>query len=359
MDFDLLKTTQTDMTSVVTDHVIDSYNPDTIGDQKETTYINSNYNNQLGIFKNSPHFHRAVTSLMTWAFGRGWTADKATQVILEGITGRGEQTFDEIIMTLGVLKKVTGDAHAQIIRNDDGTLLNLKILGGDTMRTHFDSKGIITHYEQVSRIKGKKPKRFETNEILHLSNDIIADETHGTSLADLVKWVVTAIREAEIDWKRISHRSTIRVLYIDMDDDDKMNKVKTQYAEGIKNGEILIIPAKKGDAEFEDLVLPPVQAFLSWMNYLEGQFYQVVGVPRVIATSEGFTESASKIGIFSFNPTHEKESILMEGDLWNQVAIRVKFNRPPDLQGDLNRDEAKDTGQMGFQPNDTIAGKGA
>jgi len=358
MEFDVEKTTQSNLSNVVTDYTLDTYLPDTAGSGEETTYINSEWHTQIGVFKNSPHFHRAITALSTWTAGKGYTTDNATQAILENITGWGNETFDEILMNLQNQKKITGDAFAEIIRSEKGTLINLKVLGGDTIKTHVNSKGIITKYTQVSRIGKKGTERtFTTNQILHLTNDRLADEIHGVSTAELVSWVVTAIREAETDWKRISHRSTIRVLYIDADDNDKLTRVKTQYAEGIKNGEILIIPAKKGDAEFQDLVLPPVDAFLKWMNYLEGQFYQIVGVPRVIATAEGFTESSSKMAVFTFDPTYTKEQVLMEGDLWNQLAIKIKFNRPATLSNELATDEAKDGAAI--QSNDTQAGVGA
>lgn len=359
-DKDFGQATQTQMDSKVSDFSVDSYIPDTVGDQKETVYINDNYHKQLGVFKNVPHFHRAVTALTTWSTGQGYTTDPATEAMLNNIRGWGNESFEEIIMGLQSLKKVCRDAYAEIIRNDKGTPINLKKLGGNTIRHILGPDGIIIRYEQVTRNGDKEEVRvIPIEKMFHITNDRIADEIHGVSLAEMVEWVVTALREAETDWKRISHRSTIRVLYIEADDTIKLKLVRTQYAEGIKNGEVLIIPAKKGEAEFEDLVLPPVDAFLKWIDYLVGQFYQIVGVPRVIATSEGFTESASKMGIFSFNPTYEKESRLMESDLWNQLAIRVKFNRPPDLNTNLNRDEAKDTGQLGVQPNDTQAEAGA
>lgn len=359
MQSDITQTTQTDMANKVTDYSLDTYSPDVAADQKETNYTNTNYHTQLGVFKNSPHFHRAVTALVTWSAGRGYETDTSTKVLLENIIGWGEDTFDSIMMAMLILKKVTGDAFAEIIRNDKGSLINLKVLGGDSIRTVVDRKGIILRYEQVSRTGGKTSvRRIRIQDMLHLCNDRIADEIHGVSLAELVSWIVTAIRESETDWKRISHRSTIRVMYIDEDDKTRIANLKTDYAEAIKNGELIIIPAKKGDVDFEDLILPPVDAFLRWMSYLEGQFYQVVGVPRVIATSEGFTESSSKMGVFSFNPTHEKESMQLEADLWNQVAIRVKFNRPPSLTDNLQRDEGKDVGQMGMQPNDTEVGVG-
>ncbi len=356
-EFDLNQTRAMDLSSV-TDFKIDDYTPDVVGDQKETIWVNDNYHKQLGVFKNVPHYHRASTALTTWATGQGYTTDNATQAILDNIRGWGNESFDEIIMGLQTLKKVNGDAYAEIIRNDSGTLINLKKLGGDTIRTIVGADGLIIRYEQIIRrgdaSKGTKDefREIPIEKMFHITNDRIADEIHGVSTADLVEWVVTALREAETDWKRVAHLSSIRVLYIDTDDNDKLAQVNKQYATGLKNGSVIIIPAKKGEAEFQDLVLPPIDAFIRYTDYLVSQFYQIVGTPRVIATSEGFTESSSKMGIFSFNPTYEKESRLMEADLWSQVAIRVKFNRPPDLNTNLNRDEAKDTGQLGIQPND-------
>ena len=50
-------------------------------------------------------------------------------------------------------------------------------------------------------------------------------------------------------------------------------------------------PVKKEDANIEDLVAPPIAAFLEWIRYLENIFYQAVGVPRVIANSDNYTQS--------------------------------------------------------------------
>ena len=52
------------------------------------------------------------------------------------------------------------------------------------------------------------------------------------------------------------------------------------------------------------------------------------------------------------------EQRLLEQDLWNQLAIRVKFDRPVSLMDSMQSDEAANTGQTGFQPNDTQAGVG-
>ena len=46
-------------------------------------------------------------------------------------------------------------------------------------------------------------------EIFHLSRNRIADEIHGTSLIDILEWIVTAKEEAERDYKTLMHRNVL------------------------------------------------------------------------------------------------------------------------------------------------------
>jgi hypothetical protein len=75
-------------------------------------------------------------------------------------------------------------------------------------------------------------------------------------------------------------------------------------------------------------------------------------VPRVIATSENYSEASSKIGFLTFEPTYTNEQTLLEANLWSQLGLRLTFNRPPSLMNTLQSSEAKNTGQTNFQPKD-------
>ena len=88
---------------------------------------------------------------------------------------------------------------------------------------------------------------------------------------------------------------------------------------------------------------------------LENFFYQIFGVPRSIATSDGTSEVGGKMGHVIFEPIYVKEQTDMEGDLWGQQGLRVVFNRPPSLGGLVKETEAKNTGQTSIQPNDVEA----
>jgi len=358
-EFDLNKTTVTDLSGTVDDFKVNTQTLDSPGEQQdETTYTFDKAAEQLGYYKSIPELKKAIDSLAIWSVAQGFKSDARTKSTLDSLTGWGEDSFTSIVRNLITQKKIFGDAFAEIIRGDNNSIINIKPLYTGDMKVVVDGKGIIKRYEQLSSNKKSKPKVFAPNEILHLANNRIGNEIHGVSVVDAVKWVIDSRAEAMNDWRRLSHRSTIRLMYIDADNTTKLNSIKTEYASAIDKGELMLIPAKKGEAEFQDLDLPPIQNHLQWIQYLENYFYQAVGVPRVIATSENFTEAASKIGFLTFEPIYTSEQVELESDLWLQAAIKVTFTRPPSLSGVAQDNEEKNTGQTGFQQNESQVGVG-
>jgi hypothetical protein len=244
-----------------------------------------------------------------------------------------------------VIKKVGGDSYAEIIRDDEsGRLINLKPLDPAKMAHITNEQGMLTAYE-YKQTNGEI-KRFPTKDILHLCNKRIIDEPHGTAETKSVEWVMTAIEEARKAYQKIIRRSAIRILYVDESDTAKQNELKTQYEAGIKNGEVLLIPCRPEDAKFEDLQVPPVESILRWLDYLEDKFYKQLGVPKVVlgGTAEN-TEASAKVGVISYEPIWTREIMELESDIWNQLGIRVKFNKQPSLMDNMQTDEAANTGQ--------------
>ena len=356
-DRDISQITGTDMTNLVKDYSVDTQETDGVSEQTETIQTYEKWPQYLAYWKTIPEYHSAINAFAKWVLGRGYTSDIKTQVILENITGWGEDNFQQILFNLLITKKLNGDAFALIVRNEEGTLRNLKPLSPGTMRTIINRKGIIKRYEQMSRVK-QAPRKYQPEEILHLVNDRIADETHGTNLTEAVEWVILARNEAMEDWRRISHRSSIRVMYIDADNTTKLGNVKKEYADAIQKGELMLIPAKKGEAEFEELSLPPIDAFMRWIQYLENFFYQVIGVPKVILGGGGDGEGDNKMSYLSFEQVYVNEVEELKADLWNQVAIRIDFPPPVSLKDKTQDTEIKNTSQVGLQPNDAQAGVG-
>lgn len=356
METNIGKTTITDLNSTINDYSVKAAHTDGVSVVGETYYDNENFAERYGYFKSIPEYKQALIALATWAIGKGFNADARTIVELGNLTGNGKDTFDSIMMNLFITALFHGDSYAEIVR-DKSRLINIKPLDPQSMRTVFDDKGRIIRYEQRTKTSNNITK-WKPHEIFHLMIDRIADETHGTAVIESCKWVIDTRNEAMTDWRRVLHRSTVRVLYIDADDTSRLQQVKTEYREAIKYGELIILPAKKGDAEFEQLEAPDVNKFLQWIQYLENVFYQIVGVPRVIATSENFTEAGSKVGYATFEPTYTRHQTYLEKQIWLQLGYKITFNRPPSLMENMQSDETKNAGQLGFQPNDTQIGRG-
>jgi hypothetical protein len=312
----------------------------------------------LGIYKNIPEFKEPIKALARWTIGKGFEVSSINQANLEKIDGWGEDSFQSILTNLIITKKYNGDSYAEIIRNEKGTLINLKPLNPANVRIVVNDKGLIIRYEELNK-QGKSKNKFQPFDILHLCNDRIANEIHGTPAWEACKWELEAKKEAAELWRKILRRSTMRVIYVDMDNSTKLTTLKTQWKEAIKDGEVLLVPGKKGtDVEVVDYTTPPLQPFIDWLRYLDGRIYQSLGIPRAIADTADFSEAASKVGYMTFEPVYTEEQTLLEQDIWNQLGIRIKFNRPPSLHGVMQEDEKKNTGQVGMQPNEVKATAG-
>lgn len=343
-------------------HTIKDYSPDSkttdAGGSKENKWSNPYFPKYYGFYNSIGEYKAAINSYATWVIGQGYEADNATKVILDNITGWGEDTFQSIIWGMIVVKKFGGDSYTEIIKNEEtGTLLNLKPLDTAKMSQITNPQGIIIRYEYLQG--DGKTEKFQPNEILHFCNDRVLDEPHGTATTIAVEWVCEALQEARADYRRMAHRSTVRILYVEEDDKTRRANLKRDYAEAEKQGYVLILPGRKEDYQFVDLNVPPVDAFLGYVRYLENHFYQVLGISKVaIGGTQENTEASAKIGVLVNEPVWTREQKEVEADLWNQMAVKITINKQPSISDNIQTQEAKNTAQTGFQPNDTQAGVG-
>jgi len=353
----LSKATVTDMSNRVDDYEVDTLSTDGPGDQKETTWITTDFEQYLGYYKTIPELKKAIDTYATWVLGKGWNVyfDNESNEILENIKGWGEDSLISILWNMLVIKKVNGDAYAEIIRDKETqTLINLKPLDPSKIRHVVDEKGIIKRYEQIAKNGGKAERKFKPEEIFHLCNDRIADEIHGVSVIESCEWVILARNEAMSDWKKVLHRNVVPVRIIEVDEDDptKLSALKTQYEDVINKGEVILVP--KGNVEIKDYA-PSLQDSMSWIQYLEGFFYQAVGVPKAVMGGTDTTEAGAKVGLLSFDPQYLREVTELQDDIWNQLAIRLSFIKQNSLMDSMTSSENKNTGQVGFQPKDSQA----
>lgn len=326
---------------------------------KEFTWENPNFTTYLGYYKQIPELKKAIDALAMWTAGKGYKTDTNTKVKLERINGWGEDTFQSIMENMLVVKKFNGDAYAEIIMDDDGNLFNIKPLNPQTIRHVVNGKGVIQRYEEITiNADGSKDvkRNFKPEKIFHLCNDRVGNEIHGTSVIEACKWVIDARNEAMADKRRILHRSTIRVIEVDMDDTTVLSALKRDYKEAVKKGEVMFVP--KGNTGFPDVPNLSTSEHSDWIRYLENFFYQAVGVPKIIlGGSQEFTEASSKIGYLTFEQVYMREQRELEEDLLSQLGLEISFERPVSLKEEVVESEKANTGQTGFQPTETQPGR--
>ena len=345
--YNLSNSTTTDLKNKVPDFIVDSMKLDIANGDGEETYVYfDTAPENFGYILNHPQVSSPLYSMATWAFGQGYeTEEKLTETRLRQITGNGKETFNEIVWNHSVVKQGCGDAFMEIIRNDTGKLANLINISPERVKVVFQGSRI-KRYEIWN---GAKWVNKKINEIFHTFNKKIGDQIHGTSQVQSNKNVTDAMIEAFEDERVIKHRDkALGVVYYKTNNTGKISYANSQIEKGVKNGEMVGMP--EDTAKIEPYPSKSSEDRQNWLQYVEGLNYQVGGTPRSIVTSDGASEVGGINGHLIFEPIYGKEQLDMENALWQQVAIKVKFTRPPSLAPKTQENAEKNTGQTSIQP---------
>lgn len=317
---------------------VDSSVTDSATDQKETKWLNSDWPKYLGYYRKIPELKQAVDAKARWTVGKGYKADPITTIILDKVTGWGKETFNTILENMIRTMILGGDSFAEIILDDNGFLLNLKVLDPGSIAIYADSKGRILRYEQESKVKGKAAKVFQPEQILHFCKDRIADEIHGQSVVPSVETVILMRNEAMDDWKRVLHRNIdpLWIYHLDTDDADRINDIKRKIDAARAKGENMYIP--KG-VIVPELVATAQQAGLNpleWIDSLNRYFYQAVGMPDIVlGSSTNLTEASAKIAYLAFEQTVEEDQLYIEEQVLAQLNLEINLEFPASLKNEL------------------------
>lgn len=345
-----------DLTNTITDYSVDPINTDAAGDQKETEWTNSEWSQQLAYYKKIPELRAAIDALARWTVGKGFRSNEITTLLLMSINGFGKDTFNSILENQIRVAKISGDSFAEVIRNKKSYLVNLKPLDPGVIKIVANSKGLITRYEQISKIKGKENKKFQPEDILHFSRNRTADEIHGISLIDSVENIILMRNEAMEDMKQLMHRHVKpRIIFkLDTDDQVKIDEFKTKADNACNLGENLFIPM--GAVE-HDLLSVPTNATLNplpWIDRLNQYFFQATGVPQIIVGgSQEMTEATAKIAYLAFEQTIEEEQLYIEEQILAQLNLEIELDFPATLQNELISDVSKEESMKAATPEDT------
>lgn len=344
--------TTTNMSGTVPDFIVNALALDAASPSGvESYWYFANATKYYGYYLTIPEIFSAANAMSTWAFGAGWsTDDTILEKELMHVKGMGKDTFSKIIWNAEVVKLIVGDAFIEVKRKDN-KILNMIPISPERVRIVFNPEGLITRYDTWN---GKEWRAIKKEDMLHLSNKRLGDQLHGTSQIEPSKFIIDARNEALSDERIIKHRDkALGIAYYDTDKAGKILYANQQIEKAVKNGEMVGLP--KDTVKIEPYPSRSSEDRTGWISYLENFFYQVFGVPRSIATSDGTSEVGGKMGNVNFEPTYAKERIDMEEDLWAQQAIKIKFEKQASLGGLVQENMSKNSGMTSIQPNDVTA----
>jgi hypothetical protein len=363
---DIDSATATDLTNQITDYSVDTEQTDAPDGQAEFEWQMTNFSEYLGYYKNIPELQTAIDAKVKWTVGAGYLAEEPTVMLLDGIKGTGKDTFLNILKNMDTIRTLAGDSFAEIIRDKDDVLVNLKPIDPSTIVIISNKKGQIVRYEQREKVKNevKRIATFQPDEMFHLRRKRIADEVHGISIIPTVEKIILMRNEAMSDWKRVLHRNVepLFIYHLDTDDTTEIATFKATMDAARKNGENLYVP--KG------VVVPELVATaqnsslnpLQWINQLNDYFFQAVNVPQIIiGNSKEFTDASSKIAYLSFEQSVKEEQLYLEEEILSQLNLEVKFVFPASLQNELisgqppNTEIEQKPEENAAEPNDVKA----
>lgn len=358
-ELDIGQGVRTDLKNQQTSFSVAPEDTDGATDSKETTYTNEKWSQQLGYYKKIPELAATINAKATWTIGKGIKTDPDVQIILDRIKGWGKDTFNTILENMIRTSHIGGDAFAEIIRDEEGELINLKPLDPSSVKIVANRKGIIIRYEIISKTKTPN-KRIEPENIFHLARNRVADEIHGESIINNLETIILMRNEAMADMKILMHRHVkpMRVWKVDTENKTKISGFKTMIDKATNDSENIIIPR---DTVEHELIAVPNNATLNplpWIENLGQAFNQATGVPDIVlGSSKEFTEASAKIAYLAFQQTVEEEQLFIEEQCGMQLGIIIELEFPASLENELLSDKKKD-GDTSFQPNETTAGSG-
>ena len=363
-ELNLNQAVASDLTNATKKFVIGSKTTDGPTESKETEWMDTRWNDYFGYYTDEdiPEITSVIDALATWTVGKGFkTLFDETELILNSIKGNSFDTFNSILENAMRTMQIGGNFYAEIIRDEEENLINLKPLDPSVMKHIANKKGIIIRFEQVSKSNSKEVEhRFEPEEIFYLARNRVADEIHGRGIIHKLKRTMDIINKTTIQWAQVLERNLhpLWIFHLDTDDPTKIAAFKTKHDKARATGENMYIP--------KDVVVPEVVATapnaslnpLPFIEMQENKFYTIARVPKIIVGGAGgLTEAAVKVAYLAFQQTIEEEQLFIEEQVLAQLGLIIELEFPASLENELLSDNKKD-GPENIDANDTTAGSG-
>lgn len=351
-----------DLDKAMTDYSVGRAITDGPTGNGETNYTNTRWPEYYGYFTKIPELNATINAKATWTVGKGFKAEPQTELLLDTIKGNGQDTFNTILENMIRTYYIGGDSFAEIIRDDENNLINLKPLDPETITIVAGENGLIKRYEQIAKVDKDKhqPKILQPEDIFHLARNRVADQMHGVSVIGPVENIILARNEAISDYKIVMHRNVYprMIFHLDTDDENEIAAFKTKMDTAYAENENLYVPK---DVVVPELMAVAPNATLDPKTWIEAQgnfFYEAVGVPKIIVGGSGeFTEASAKIAYLAFQQNIEEEQLFIEEEVLSQLNLVIELEFPASLENEILNDQSKD-GPENIDPSETTAGEG-
>jgi hypothetical protein len=351
-----------DLTNQITEFSVDVAETDAGYDQEETKWTDDNASKYFGYYTDEkiPEITSAIDAKATWTVGKGYKADSQTTMLLDTIKGFGKDTFNTILENAMRTMLINGNFYAEIIRDEEENLINIKPLDSSTMSIIVGKSGMLKRYEQNSKTKDTPPKKYKVEQIFHLARNRVMDEIHGRGIIQKLKLIMDTKNEAMADQRTTFHRFVVPrwIIKLDTDDETEINEYQAKMDKANAKGENMYVPMGTVELEQQTISANSTLNPLTWIQYLDNLFYETAGVPKIILGGSGeFTEASAKIAYLAFQQNIEEEQLFIEEQVLSQLNLVIDLEFPASLENELLSDKAKD-GPVNIQPNETTAGAG-
>lgn len=367
VEYDPASSVASDMTEERTLFEVATHKTEGAADQKETFWMDTNWAQNLGYYNEISEVAAVIDAKARWAVGKGFKGvgidAEVTEILLGTIKGNGFDTFNTILENMIRTMEIGGNAYAEQIRDKEGNLINLKPLDPEVMRHVANPQGIIIRFEQIAKTGKKEGKVINTytrEKIFYLPRNRVADEIHGNTMIARLASIILMRNEAMADIRMVYHRFVTPrwIIKLSTDNKAKIAVEKAKWDLANEKGENMYIPM--GSVEVEQMAISPNSTLnpQTWIDNLNTYFYESAAVPKIIVGgSGGFTDAAVKIAYLAWQQTTEEKQLEVEEQCLAQLNVVIELEFPASLEQGLLSEKRKE-GTTGFQPNETIAGRG-
>ncbi|MBU1105596.1 MAG: phage portal protein [Candidatus Riflebacteria bacterium] len=311
-----------------------------------------------GIYRKVPLVKAVIDKLGMYTVGKGYKAKTETaKKTLERIRGDGKDTFNSIMFNGIRTMKTGGEFFAEAPRDKANRLLNLKPINPGSVNIVSNKRGIIQHYEQViiknNAIEPMKDERgnhiiWQPDEMFHLRNWKIADETHGIPLPEALLSSIKQFLIATDDMTVVFHRYVKPLLLwiLDTDDTTEIGTFRAKAEEMKKYMEDMYIP--KETASLERMSIPQYSTLdpIPWIKMTMIDVIRAGGVPEIVlGHSEEESEATAKMLYLAFQQTIEWEQRYIIDQIKAQLGLEVEFEFPASIDPAIMADTRKNSGE--------------